>query len=112
MHYFNHEIDNLPHDLLEEIHAQTRLSGHRALDHILSLDNVPRDPTLYPLEWLRAQIVSLCKKHHARLLNPLRDIFFEETTFVPPTAPASSKAKDQSSFASADKKEQPEVDKI
>ena len=37
MHYFNNEIDYLPHDLLQEIHSQTRLSGHLALDHILSL---------------------------------------------------------------------------
>lgn len=82
MHYFNNEIDYLPHDLLQEIHSQTRLSGHLALDHILSLDHVPRDPVLYPKEWLRSQIVALCKKHHARLLNPLRDIYFEETTYA------------------------------
>merc|ERR1711990_1054256 len=81
MHYFNNEIDYLPHDLLQEIHTQTKLSSQRAMDHIISIDKVPRDEKLYPVAWLRSQIVALCKKHHARLLNPVRDIFFEEITY-------------------------------
>lgn len=93
MHYFNNEIDYLPHDLLQEIHSQTRLSGHLALDHILCLDHVPRDQALYPKQWLRSQITALCKKHHARLLNPLRDIYFEETTYASPEAVASKDKK-------------------
>jgi len=81
MHYFNNEIDCLPHDLLQEIHSQTKLSSHRGMDHILVLDRVPQDEELYPKQWLIQQIVNLCEKHHARLLNPLRDIFFAEAEY-------------------------------
>lgn len=53
MHFFNNEVDYLPHDLLQEIHSQTKLSSHRGMDHILALDRVPRDEKLYPKAWLR-----------------------------------------------------------
>jgi len=70
MHFFNNELACLPHDLLQEIHNQTRLVSHHGLDHILLVDKVPRDEQLFPRAWLANQVVKLCKKHHARILNP------------------------------------------
>ena len=78
MHFFNNELHCLPDDLLQEIHDQTRLESHRALDHVLVIDRVPRGEEAFPVAWLRAQVVALCQKHHARILNPERDIAFVE----------------------------------
>ena len=82
IHYFNNEIEYLPFDLLKEIHNQTKLQSHRALDHILQLVNVPIDESVFTKQWVIKQIVSICNKHHARLINPLRDINFEESEFT------------------------------
>jgi hypothetical protein len=81
MHFFNNELACLPHDLLQEIHNQTRLVSHHGLDHILLVDKVPRDEQLFPRAWLQNQVVKLCKKHHARILNPQKDIYFEEAEY-------------------------------
>lgn len=70
MHYFNNEIKCLPFDLLQEIHDQTKLSRHRSLDHILLINKVPLDEAKYPKAWLIDQIIGMCKKHHARILDP------------------------------------------
>ena len=82
MHYFNGEITSLPLDLLEEIHLQTSLSSYKAMDHILIVDKVPRDEDNFPKNWIREQIIALCKKHHARVLNPMNDIIFNEGEYV------------------------------
>jgi hypothetical protein len=81
MHFFNNEIKSLPLDLLREIHDQTKLSRHKGLDHILLIDRVPIDEALYPKAWLVDQIIGMCKKHHARVLDPTRDIHFEEDEY-------------------------------
>lgn len=82
MHYFNGEITQLPHDLLEEIHQQTSLSSYKAMDHILIAEKVPQDEANFPKSWLREQIINLCKKHHARVLNPVGDIIFNEGEYI------------------------------
>lgn len=51
------------------------------MDHILLIDKVPIGEELYPKAWLANQVLEMCKKHHARVLNPLRDIHFEEDEF-------------------------------
>ena len=81
LHYFNDELSSLPLDLLKEVHDQTRLEKHQGLDHVLLLDKVPFDESLYPKAWLREQIVEMCVKHRARILNPARDIHFEEDEY-------------------------------
>jgi hypothetical protein len=47
------------------------------------LDKVPMDEALYPKKWVFEQIISQCKKHHARLMNPQRDVYFEEDEYTP-----------------------------
>jgi len=75
MHFFNNEMRCLPLDLLQEIHDQTKLENHHALDHVLVIDRVPVDEK-FPKSWLLQQILLLCKKHSARILNPLTDVCF------------------------------------
>jgi hypothetical protein len=70
MHFFNDEIKSLPCDLLREIHDQTQFTKHKGLDHLLLIDKVPVDEELYPKVWLVDQIIGMCKKHHARVLDP------------------------------------------
>jgi hypothetical protein len=50
----------------------------KAMDHCFVLDRVPRDEAKYPKEWLTAKIVDTVKRHYGRILNPKRDIYFEE----------------------------------
>lgn len=70
VHFFNNEIDKLPLDLLTDVHKDTRLSNHCALDHIIIIDKVPRDEEKYPKQWLMRQIIETLRKHHARIPNP------------------------------------------
>lgn len=51
------------------------------MDHLLLIDKVPIDDALYPRAWLVDQIISMCKKHHARILDPQRDIYFEQDEY-------------------------------
>ena len=87
MHFFNNELHSLPLDLLQEIHDQTKLQSYQAVDHVLVIDRVPRGEARFPEAWLRRQVVELCQKHHARILNPEKDIHFEKDEYeVLPTA--------------------------
>ena len=52
------------------------------MDHLLMIDRVPIDDSLYPKSWLVDQIIGMCKKHYARILDPSQDIYFEEDEFV------------------------------
>ena len=45
------------------------------------LDKVPFDESLYPKAWLTEQIVAMCQKHRARILNPATDIHFQEDEY-------------------------------
>ena len=81
MHFFNNELECLPLDLLREIHDQTKLQSHQAADHVLVIGRVPRGEAQFTEAWLRAQVVGLCQKHHARLLNPDLDVHFEEDDY-------------------------------
>jgi rubrerythrin len=45
---------------------------------VLVIDKVPRKHAQFTQDWIKAKVVELCRKHHARLLNPLDDIYFEE----------------------------------
>ena len=81
MHYFNNGTKSLPFDLLREIHDQTKLERHQSMDHILLIDKVPMDEELYPKAWLAKQVLEMCKKHHARVLNPQTDIHFEQDEY-------------------------------
>jgi len=81
MHFFNNELHCLPLDLLREIHDQTKLQSHHAVDQVLVIDRVPRGEEKFPEAWLRGQVLELCRKHHARILNPEKDIHFEEDEY-------------------------------
>ena len=48
------------------------------MDHILIVDKVVQDEENWTKTWIREQVISLCKKHHARVLNPNQDIIFNE----------------------------------
>mmetsp|Transcript_28539 Transcript_28539/g.43123 ORF Transcript_28539/g.43123 Transcript_28539/m.43123 type:complete len:137 (-) Transcript_28539:3575-3985(-) len=56
------------------------LKQHRALDHLLVVEHIPRDEEQFPKLWLIEKVYSIVKKHHGRILDPLKDIFFEEDT--------------------------------
>jgi len=51
------------------------------MDHLLMIDKVPIDESLYPKAWLVDQIIRMCKKHYARILDPSQDIYFEEDEY-------------------------------
>jgi rubrerythrin len=78
MHFFNNELHSLPLDILQEVHDQTKLKAHQGLDHVFVVDRIPRDDPQFTKSWIRQRVVELCKKHHARFLNPIQDIYFEE----------------------------------
>ena len=52
------------------------------MDHILVIDKVPIDSEVYTKKWITKQILDLSKRHHARILNPQKDIFFEEGEYT------------------------------
>lgn len=62
---------------------------------------MPRDEQLYPRAWLTSQIVGLCKKHHARILNPLKDIYFEDNEYTQSSKEGESAGQVQKSYTIA-----------